>query len=119
MTPEQEETLKALREFAKQNATRPTPELDRLQRYLELHNVRYERIDEEPTALHSIDRHQIIVFNAEGFRLWDAICHYGSYGYNEGLLEIYGIIVPNDDVEGCLTAREVIKKWEDFNANKQ
>ncbi len=117
MTPEREEIIKALREFAKQNSNRPTPELDKLQRYLEEHNVPFERIDEEPYSLIQIDRHQIIVFNAEGLRLWDAICHYGSYGYKEGLLEIYGILCT--DVEGCLTAEEVIKKWEDFNANKQ
>ena len=117
MREEEKRILRELEEFAKQNTNRPTPELDKLQRYLEEHNVPYQRTDEEPYGLITIDRHQIIVFNAEGLRLWDAICHYGSYGYKEGLLEIYGILCT--DVEGCLTAEEVIKKWEDFNANKQ
>lgn len=44
---------------------------------------------------------------------WDAICHYGSFGYKEGLLEIYGEIVPEnigDTVEGYLTAEDVIDR---------
>lgn len=43
---------------------------------------------------------------------WDAICHDGSYGHNEGLLEIMGSIVQNeyDSVEGYLTADEILKR---------
>ena len=117
MREEEKRILRELDEFAKQNANRPTPEMDKLQKYLEENNVPFERIDEEPTAYHSIDRHQIIVYNAEHVRLWDVITHYGSYGGDEGLLELYGILC--DDVEGWLTAEDVIKKWEAFNANKQ
>ena len=43
---------------------------------------------------------------------WDAICHDGSYGNNEGLLEIMGSIVQikDDTVEGWLTADEILKR---------
>ena len=43
---------------------------------------------------------------------WDAICHSGSYGHSEGLLEIYGSIVQSeyDDVEGYLTAEEILER---------
>lgn len=44
-------------------------------------------------------------------RSWDAVCHKGSYGGNDGLIEIYGSIC--DDVIGWLTAAGVIKILED------
>lgn len=41
----------------------------------------------------------------------DAICHRCSYGGNEGLLEICGLTnVEDDDVEGWLTAIEVLSR---------
>ena len=113
MSKSQEEILKHLEMFAEENTNRQTPELDKLQIYLEKHNIPFVRIDKEPTARHQCDWHQIIVYNKGRLRLWDAICHYGSYGYKEGLLEIYGVLCV--DVEGCLTAEEVIKKWEAYN----
>lgn len=52
---------------------------------------------------------QIIVTTEKGKRLWDAICGYGSYGFEDGLLEIMGDIVPGkDDVLGWLTADDVL-----------
>lgn len=42
-------------------------------------------------------------------RIWDAVCHKYSYGGQEGKLEIYGSIV--EDVEGWLTAEDVINKY--------
>ena len=43
---------------------------------------------------------------------WDAICHDGSYGREEGLLEIMGSIVKidYDTVEGYLTAQEILER---------
>lgn len=44
---------------------------------------------------------------------WDAICHSGSYGHEQGLIEIMGSIVDSDipdDVEGCLTAKEILSR---------
>lgn len=42
----------------------------------------------------------------------DVICHAGSYGHEEGLLEIMGLVDEDhgDDVEGYLTAREVFRR---------
>ena len=44
--------------------------------------------------------------------LWDAVCHNFSYGHNEGLLEIMGIIVENDydAIEGWLTAEDILAR---------
>lgn len=92
-------------------------ELDKLQNWLALHGYHFRRIDDW-------NRHQIIVYANENCNenevLWDAICHRGSYGYEEGLLEIMGDIVDEevvgDFVEGWLTAEEVvdrIKRKED------
>ena len=46
--------------------------------------------------------------------MWDAICQQGSYGYEDGLLEICGDIVETKDdiVEGYLTAQDVIERIE-------
>ena len=45
---------------------------------------------------------------------WDAVCHDGSYGHEEGLLEVMGTTCQNeyDDVEGWLTADEILKRLE-------
>lgn len=92
-------------------------ELDRLEYMLKKNNIPYERIDEEGNEMFPyLNRHQICV-PSEKDRKWDAICHYGSYGYKEGLLEIYGDIVvaeDGDSVVGFLTAEDVMKralKW--------
>lgn len=49
-------------------------------------------------------------------RAWDAICGYGSYGNEEGLLEVMGnpVILPSDGdtVAGWLTADDVITRLE-------
>ena len=62
-----------------------------------------------------IIRNQIIIYSQDGTRLWDAICHHGSQGYEQGLIEIYGEIVhpmiDGDSVVGYLTAQEVIEKY--------
>lgn len=42
-------------------------------------------------------------------RSWDVVCHQYSYGGPEGKLEIYGSVV--EDVEGWLTAEDVINKY--------
>ena len=43
---------------------------------------------------------------------WDAICHSGSYGHEQGLLEVMGTIATEveDDVEGWLTAEEILQR---------
>ena len=84
-------------------------QLDKLEEYLRENGIKYERIDTK-------DTHQINVPNSKD-KEWDAICHYGSFGYKEGLLEIYGSIVPEnvgDTVEGYLTAEDVINRMNDY-----
>ena len=61
-----------------------------------------------------LTRHQIIVPSKEKHD-WDVICHPGSYGYEEGLLEIMGSITRNDEVEGYLTAEDVIERIEEHD----
>lgn len=88
-------------------------QLDKLEKYLKENGVKYERIDTKNT-------HQINVPNSKD-KEWDAICHYGSFGYKEGLLEIYGSIVPEnigDTVEGYLTAEDVVKRIDEYEKRK-
>ncbi len=97
---------------------RDLTELDKLERYLKENGIRYERFDYEetftdekhPNLIYELERHQICV-PCEGEDMkWDAICHRGSYGAEEGLLEIMGVIVrknaARDTVEGYLEAAE-------------
>ena len=45
---------------------------------------------------------------------WDAVCSTGSYGAQRGLLEAMGrVITGNDDVEGYLTADEILHRLDD------
>lgn len=94
-------------------------QLDILEEYLIQHGYKYERIDKERTALgYDWGRHQIVVHDNDNRYLWDAICHRGSYGYEQGLLEIMGTIVDitrtnGDVVEGWLTAQNVIDRLEE------
>ena len=63
---------------------------------------------------------QLIYPNRE---IWvcDVICNPGSYGYENGLLEIMGLVeIDGDTVEGWLTAEEVFERIKnhykkDFN----
>ena len=96
-------------------------ELNKLEKYLKQNGIQYERIDSEKTydangMLIKLERHQICVPSEdEDRREWDAICQYGSYGCEEGLLEIMGSIVNEEDcdsVVGYLTADDVIKRIE-------
>lgn len=89
-------------------------ELDKLEQYLKDKGIGYTRIDENTDTW---GRHQINVFGSDGNIAWDVICHRGSYGFEQGLLEIYGKLVDEekdgDSVVGWLTAEDVIKRIED------
>lgn len=102
---------------------RDLKELDKLEKYLIEHRIEYNRYDSDGKwdagtgLVIEMDRHQICV-PEEGERCrWDATCQRGSYGYDEGLLEIYGEIVneekDGDTAVGYLTAEDVIKRLED------
>ena len=92
-------------------------ELNKLEKYLKQNGIQYDRFDTDKTfdangMLIKIERHQIFV-PCEDESEWDVICHPGSYGYEEGLLEIYGSLVTEkdgDSVVGHLTADDVIKR---------
>lgn len=95
-------------------------ELDKLERYLQDTGIKYERIDNESPYKPEAglpenfgERHQLIVYDSMGRQVWDAICHWGSYGYEQGLLEIMGsVLTGNEDVIGFLTAQDVIDRIE-------
>jgi len=98
-------------------------ELDKLERYLKSHGYICVRVDD--TTPEHMERHQIIVYDleddiAEDVRAWDAVCHPGSYGYEKGLLEVMGsavVRVYNDEVEGYLTAQDIINRLEENDEN--
>ena len=91
-------------------------ELEKLEKYLKEHNYNYKWnsvcLGHEGYPYQD----QIIVYDDHNTRLWDAVCHFGSYGHEKGLLEIMGIIVNEeengDSVVGWLTADDVIKRLE-------
>ena len=91
-------------------------ELNKLENYLKEHGIEYER-DDRADIDHCSERHQISV-PSHAKKKWDAICQYGSYGYEKGLLEIYGSLVDRakygdiDSVCGWLTAEDVIERIE-------
>ena len=103
--------------------TRDLTELDKLEKYLKEHGYKYGRIDDDGDLegiadrhglMRCIDQHQIVVYK-DGKRDWDAICQFGSYGVEMGLLEIMGERVVRkgrDSVEGYLTADEIIERLE-------
>lgn len=104
---------------------RDLTELNRLEEYLKTNRIPYERADQDDEPLYPevmFERHQLIVYDERGNRLWDAICHKGSYGAEAGLLEIMGNIVNEetvgDTVEGWLTAEDVIKRVEQRKEKK-
>lgn len=70
----------------------------------------YERHDRESSIVPNW--HQIVVYN-KYHKVFDAVCHFGSYGYSQGLLEIMGDIVTEteDKVVGWLTSQDVIDRF--------
>lgn len=100
-------------------------ELDKLEQYLKEHGYSYERTDR--LADENVVRiyremnngeyrgqgefHQIVVYDRNDEFLFDVVCHYGSYGWEVGLLEFLGSpITGSYDPEGYLTAKDVIKR---------
>lgn len=90
-------------------------ELDKLEKWLIKNGHKVKRIDEEfdEELPFGLARHQVIVEDDSGNTVFDAICHPGSYGYEQGLLEVMNgtmILAKGDDVEGWLTAKEIEKR---------
>lgn len=62
---------------------------------------------------------QIIAYDAAGNRIWNGVWGWGSYGFEQGLIEVMGSqLLGHDDVKGWLTARQVTKMWRCRNAAK-
>ena len=62
---------------------------------------------------------QITAYDAAGNRIWDGIWGWGSYGFEQGLIEVMGAqLLGHDDVKGWLTARQVTKMWRCRNATQ-
>ena len=87
-------------------------EIEKLEKYLKEKGYNYER-KKTSIGIHSGD--QLIVYDENGDRQWDAVCNWGSYGHEQGLLEIMGSIVKpgGDSVEGWLTAADIIERLEE------
>ena len=78
-------------------------EMDKLEKYLKDHGIDYDRWD-----IH--DGQQIVVYKEPKVRSWDVVLHSYSYGNEENLLEAMGEdLLGHDDVEGYLTADDVIR----------
>lgn len=100
-------------------------ELDKLEEKLKEKGYKYKRIDdvhmyqsEYVKEEQDVGRHQIVVFDENDEKIWDAICQYGSYGHDKGLLEVMGegVVLPGhgDSVAGYLTADEVMERYQKY-----
>lgn len=97
-------------------------EMEKLAQYLDANGYTFEIIHKTTPSLR-LHRNQIWVWTDETKTdtLFDAIYHLGSYGYEQGLLEIMGdrLMTEADgggSVAGWLTADQIIerlKKWEE------
>lgn len=75
----------------------------------------YSSTDEDQNLVdYDGTQEQIIVYDDNGRRSWDVVCHDWSYGGKDGLLELYGDLCT--DVIGCLTANDMIRILEYFKA---
>lgn len=79
-------------------------EMEKLQKWLDENNIKYERYIEDG----KLNRNQILI-RTDKIEL-SFICHYGSYGYQQGLIEMYDF--ENDPI-GYLTAKQCISKLKE------
>ena len=74
------------------------------------------------SVVEHMGRPQIIFMDAEtGERVCDAVCHWGSYGHERGLIEVMGwplCEAIDDDVEGYLTADTVYARLMDADKER-
>ena len=85
-------------------------EMNKLENYLILNGIDYER-----RYYRGGDIIEVYDNGKDNERTWDAIINDLSYGRQSGLLEISGNIVDrecDDSVEGWLTAKDVIERYE-------
>lgn len=93
-------------------------ELQKLIKYLEEHNYNIEVNHVCPYTIDGKDDPeiptQVIVYGLHHRKLWDAVLNDLSLGNKLGLIEVMGDIsdVRYDDVEGFLTADDIITRLE-------
>lgn len=86
-----------------ENIQKGLREISKVENYLKDHNIEYEKN---------------MIFN--GIQIatkdWDVVFHKYAYGYKNGLMEACGSICRlNEDVEGWLSAKDIIKRLENNN----
>lgn len=84
-------------------ATKKISEIEKVCKWLDKKSIKYKRIINK--GIHNEDmRNQILIEN--DYVKLSIICHIGSYGYEQGLLEEYDFF---DEPEGYLTAKQCIE----------
>lgn len=89
--------------------------LDNLAEMLKNAEIPYELV------YNSFTKSDVLIYPNRKGRIADAIYFWGSYGYEQGLLEVGGKIVEIDDdeVEGCVPTEEAFRRikklWESDN----
>ena len=90
-------------------------EIFKLKEMLEKANIPFTYNDDFFKG-YKMPSYQIIILNKNNKRLCDVIYHFGSYGYEQNLLEIMGALTKeegeDDSVLGYLTADEVFKRFK-------
>lgn len=87
-------------------------ELDNYAQMLDEAGIEYERITEyNPFDITVMLFNQVLV-RGIGDSRFSAVCHHGSYGFEDGLIEVwdYG----NEDPVGFLTAEDAFALLEDW-----
>ena len=79
--------------------------------------LKLDKMLNEANIPHTLDRFLDgwqVIYSNNGQRIADAIQHFGSYGNYQNLLEIMGLLTPeeeeHDSVLGHLTAEDVFKR---------
>jgi hypothetical protein len=90
-------------------------EILKLKEMLEKANIPFEYNDDLFNGYKS-PSYQIVISTRYNKRLCDAVYHFGSYGHEQGLIEIMGALTEEekeqDSVLGYLTADEVFKRFK-------
>lgn len=98
-------------------------ELYKLHNLLEDRQIKHEFIIEEngKYTRRMIKIHDEI--DGQRFEILSAICHYGSYGYEQGLIEILGLLTREEEREsnvvGYLTADNVFRRVKKYYRRKE
>lgn len=98
-------------------------ELERLKALLDDNNIEYKFIFERASNP-KYNRRLVKLYDNYGSEVLSAICHYGSYGYEQGKIEIMGLLTKTEQkhssgVVGYLDADNVLKRIKKYLKEKQ